>query len=76
MRTPDGEMIFVTGHFVFRYVGGFRRGVVAGPGTIYETNGNIRCDATDAPPQGRILVANRMSDDLKNRQESLNNQTS
>ena len=75
MRTPDGEMIFFTGYFVFRYVGGFRRGVVAGPGTIYETNGNIRCDAADAPPQGRISVADRMSDALKNRQEPPYDQT-
>ena len=35
--------------FVFRYIGGFRKGVVVGPGTIYETNGNIRCDAMDTP---------------------------
>ena len=68
-------MIFFTGYFVFRYVGGFRRGVVAGPGTIYETNGNIRCDATDAPPQGRISVANGISDALKSRQESPNDKT-
>ena len=25
-----------------KYIGGFRRGLIVGPGTIYEVNGNIR----------------------------------